>query len=877
MKTFYIKTGIFILGILGVSTFQIHSSSSGNSSPRTGAPNESTCTSCHTGNSLQTSGTNHGRIKLTGNFSGNGYIPDSTYRLVLSYKETGKSKFGFMVTALNKNNTSAGTFTSLNNRTGTFSSTVSGSTRYYVEHSSQGTGAVATDSAAWVFEWTAPSSNVGDINFYIALNVADNNGGTGGDVIYNKTISISPSTLLPRAKASLKSTVACTFAQNQFSASSTNNPTSYSWSFPGGTPSTSTDSTPTVQYSTTGARIAILRSFNSKGSSLNDTLSFNVLIGASAPILNTNGNILPLCEGDTASIEIMPMSNHSYTWNNGTTGLTLKTDTAGKFFAVATRTNGCKQNSREISVLALKVPKFDVSFGSNGDSACIGEPLLIFTSDKNGFTDSYSISSASGPYDTDSFITKSLSLGSNSIKVWAKNTGGCISESNTKQIFGADTLAAPAISISGKTISSVTFKWNGVRDLISYQYSTNKGKTWANPSGGKTTDSQTISITNPYDKVEFWLRANTKYYCGITKIAKITGTGTGCKDIDFKFTASDSTPCFGNKVQFLLSNILNKPNYSWTFDSTSTADTSFTITASKFKRFTASVLDSNQLACGYYSKSIDLRVNVIDTPRFDLKLSATEGCGYKQINVPVNFNNFNALDTIWIVSSKGTKRYSTTNDVTISGVNKEAYVFFYTSNENCQSGLSDEINLKLVDSMDASFSSSWINDFKYKFESSIDTNQAIHEWRINDNNGLLLSNLASFEYDFVDSPSQILNVYHSVQPKASLTFENLCVFSTTEEFKSNNLNALSFQKSKMRVYPNPIKSGQKLAISFQNKDTKIESGNLFDLTGKFVGKTEINGNSLTLPSKVKNGVYLIEIKTNSGIFKTQISLLDNEL
>ena len=170
----------------------------------------------------------------------------------------------FLSSAFNKNNTAWGTFSSLNNRTGTFSSTVSGSARYYVEHSSQGTGAVATDSAAWVFEWTAPSSNVGNVNFYIALNVADNNGGTGGDVIYNKTISISPSSLLPKAKASLKSSVVCTFAQNQFSASSTNNPTSYSWSFPGGTPSTSTDSTPTVQYSATGARIAILKSFNSK-------------------------------------------------------------------------------------------------------------------------------------------------------------------------------------------------------------------------------------------------------------------------------------------------------------------------------------------------------------------------------------------------------------------------------------------------------------------------------------------------------------------------------------------------------------------------------------------------------------------------------------
>ena len=136
MNTTFIKSAIFSLGILGVSIYQINGNSSGASSPKTGAPNENSCNSCHSGSSLVTSGTQHARIKLKGSFTGSGYIPDSTYTLTLTYAETGKSTFGFQMTAL-ANGKAAGTFTA-STRTGTFSSSVNGATRYYVEHNSTG-------------------------------------------------------------------------------------------------------------------------------------------------------------------------------------------------------------------------------------------------------------------------------------------------------------------------------------------------------------------------------------------------------------------------------------------------------------------------------------------------------------------------------------------------------------------------------------------------------------------------------------------------------------------------------------------------------------------------------------------------------------------
>ena len=119
-----IKYALLSAMIISSSIMTIKSKTGGLSAGYTGAPSETTCTSCHGTYSLQTSGTNHSRIKLTGNFTNGGYIPDSTYKITVTYKESGKSKFGFQVTALKDQSgsypTPAGSFTSKDTRTNAF-------------------------------------------------------------------------------------------------------------------------------------------------------------------------------------------------------------------------------------------------------------------------------------------------------------------------------------------------------------------------------------------------------------------------------------------------------------------------------------------------------------------------------------------------------------------------------------------------------------------------------------------------------------------------------------------------------------------------------------------------------------------------------------
>ncbi|MDB4174483.1 hypothetical protein N9811_06750, partial [Bacteroidia bacterium] len=159
----FIITAVAILGLLFISlpskTNTGGPPASYTNAPITSTTQEANCTSCHPG-TLQTSGTNYNNISFNGNFTGGGYIPDSTYTLTLSYTHSGKSKFGYQLTCLDDNNGMAGSFATLtgNNKSSMVSGTVGGGVRQYMRHTSAGT--VGTGgSASWSFSWTAPSNN----------------------------------------------------------------------------------------------------------------------------------------------------------------------------------------------------------------------------------------------------------------------------------------------------------------------------------------------------------------------------------------------------------------------------------------------------------------------------------------------------------------------------------------------------------------------------------------------------------------------------------------------------------------------------------------------------------------------------------------------
>ena len=135
------------------------------------APNYSNCTTCHNGNV----NSGNGAISFIGlpQF----YSPGETYSIEVVVSGENSRGFGFQATAMS-NNDFAGTI-SLNSS----NSELNGS---YVQQSSR------TENGSWVFDWLAPSSDIGEVIFSGSGLATGGNSSTGGDHVYTTAISISP-------------------------------------------------------------------------------------------------------------------------------------------------------------------------------------------------------------------------------------------------------------------------------------------------------------------------------------------------------------------------------------------------------------------------------------------------------------------------------------------------------------------------------------------------------------------------------------------------------------------------------------------------------------------------------------------------------------
>lgn len=145
--------------------------STGAPSGRTGAPGESNCTECHSGN---TQDGNNGANVLSLSGGGTTFDPGNTQTVTLELTDTGTLN-GFQVVALDENDDMAGNFT-ITDATNTQTTSALG--RTYVTHQQAG-----TQLSSWSFDWDAPTT-AEEVIFYVATNKADSSLGTAGDVIY---------------------------------------------------------------------------------------------------------------------------------------------------------------------------------------------------------------------------------------------------------------------------------------------------------------------------------------------------------------------------------------------------------------------------------------------------------------------------------------------------------------------------------------------------------------------------------------------------------------------------------------------------------------------------------------------------------------------
>jgi len=192
---------VFLTASLGFFAFrtelrdlnQFHKSpmnSGGSPAARTGAPGEQNCTFCHSGSTQAGTTENVFTVFDANNNPVTTYVLGESYTVNLALASN-PSKKGFQSTALSAANAMAGDF-SAGTTTQINTSTVSGGQRKYANHKNTSN---SSSTPLWSWTWTAPTTNVGDVTFYVASNKANGNNNDNGDVIYLSQHEISaPST-----------------------------------------------------------------------------------------------------------------------------------------------------------------------------------------------------------------------------------------------------------------------------------------------------------------------------------------------------------------------------------------------------------------------------------------------------------------------------------------------------------------------------------------------------------------------------------------------------------------------------------------------------------------------------------------------------------
>ncbi|KOY53060.1 choice-of-anchor V domain-containing protein [Polaribacter dokdonensis] len=159
-KNYFFK---FILLAIPVSAFLLMSSSGGRNDARSGSPgdNGASCVTCHPGPVTNAS------AEITSDIPDTGYLLDTDYTININTTSS-SSSVGFQLTAENSSNTKIGSFTA-------------GSGSRTINSDKSITHSTPSASGDWSFTWRSPSTDLGRVTFYSAVNASAGEGSFGGN------------------------------------------------------------------------------------------------------------------------------------------------------------------------------------------------------------------------------------------------------------------------------------------------------------------------------------------------------------------------------------------------------------------------------------------------------------------------------------------------------------------------------------------------------------------------------------------------------------------------------------------------------------------------------------------------------------------------
>lgn len=303
-----------------------------------------------------------------------------------------------------------GTFTSVYSKSGTTLSTANATTNAFTP----------TTAAQWRSETVDLTPYVGNSSVWIAFR---NLAGYGNNLYVDNinVTGISGTPPAPVASFSATGNSICAGQSVTYTSTSANNPTSYSWSFAGGTPSTSTSASQLVTYSTAGTYNVALTATNAGGSNASNQTNYVTVNAVPSASTISAGGPITFCQG--GSVTLTSSVGSGNTWSNSSTSPSITVSTSGTYTVTNTVASCISAASNSISVTMNPNPS--VSLGSVPMLCSNDGPYTLTQGNPAG--GSYSGTGVTG----NQFNPATTGIGSTTVTYNYTNGNGCSGSAQT--------------------------------------------------------------------------------------------------------------------------------------------------------------------------------------------------------------------------------------------------------------------------------------------------------------------------------------------------------------------------------------------------------------------------------------------------------------
>jgi PKD repeat protein len=388
---------------------------------------------------------------------------------------------------------------------------------------------------------------------------------------------------------------------------SSDNTTGWQWSFPGGTPNSSTQQNPTVVYNTPGVYSVTLVVSGPGGTATFTRTDYITVLGP------PTGSFTSVVNQNTATFTNNTVNGTTYLWTFGDGGSSTLANPShtyaqdGTYTVILAATNNCGTTIIENSVTILTPPV--AAFTFNSAMGCT--PLTVLfnnTSSSNSTSFSWVFEGGTPPTSTEQ----------NPVCTW--NTPGVYLVTLTASNSAGNSTATATITVNPNPTASFTTQTAGLSVITTNASQHATSYSWTFGDGGTSTE---MSPTHTYMATgTYTITLVATNECGsstTTQTVVIEGTAP-----IVSFSADQTSGCPGFSVQFTDASAGNPTSWMWTFEGGTPANSleqNPSVTYTTPGTYSVTLVASNLFGSGTSTQTSYITVVALPTADFSAAIS----------------------------------------------------------------------------------------------------------------------------------------------------------------------------------------------------------------------------------------------------------------